>query len=83
MKLRLNGGKQTQIGMRQKFSGAEAVHEILIDIEFQVGDSFTDLMDLVMLCTGLKREGGTAQRAVSQRVVPISRQVRQHPNGYG
>ena len=66
MKLGLNGGKQTQIGMRQKFSGAEAVHEILIDIQLQVGDSLADLMDLVMVCIGLKGQGGASQRAVPQ-----------------
>ena len=35
--------------MRQKFSGAEAVHEILIDVELHVSDTVADVTDFLVV----------------------------------
>ena len=69
--------------MRQEFCSAEAIHEILIDVELHVSNALADPIGLIVIFVGLKRQGCTAQRTVSQRFVRVRRQVRQHADGYG
>ena len=59
--------------MRQKFGGAEAIHEVLIDVELQIGDAVADLFDVLVIFIGFKRQGRTLKRAVSQRFIPVQR----------
>ena len=53
--------------MRNKFGSTEAVHELLIDVQLQIGDPVPDPVDFCQAVRRCQRQGGTAQRAVADR----------------
>ena len=59
--------------MRQKFSRAEPVHEVLINIQFQIGDAVADTVYFFEQFTGFKDASRAAEAAVSQCLIAVQR----------
>ncbi len=69
--------------MGQKTGGAEAVHEVLVHIHFQVGDGFGDGLHFFQQAAVQEQFGGPLQRGIAQRDKALPGQVRQEPDGDG
>ena len=52
--------------MGDEFGGGEAVHEVLVDVEFEVGDGVADLVDFFRGVAGDQGQGGVAQGGEQQ-----------------
>ena len=81
--LNFDRGKPVGVGVGQEFGGTEAVHEFLVDVELQIGDSIPDIVNNIETVFRGERQGGSAQGAVAQRMIALRGQIGQHADGDG
>ena len=62
----MDGGKSGRVSMGNELGGRKAVHKILVDVEFQIGNAISQSFHLFGQTAARKGQGSPAQRTVAK-----------------